>query len=106
MDIVEHENSRGWFNFVSVKVDTATLKSKLHLTPRGAFILNILLREYKVHWLEFHTSAYRQHLMILRQRLERKIGDKCVVSLGLGNYAVPDLYKELIRECINQDNIQ
>ena len=100
MNITERAHMLSSFKFVSVSIDEVTLRSKLKLSPRSTFILSLLLREYQAHWLEFHTSAYRQHLFVLRRALEKAIGDKCIVSQGMGVYSIPDYIKEIIRDHI------
>jgi hypothetical protein len=100
MNITERAQVFNSFKFVSINIDEVTLKSKLKLSPRSTIILSLLLREYQAHWLEFHTSAYRQHLFVLRKALEKAIGDKCIVSNGRGVYSIPDYIKEIIRDFV------
>jgi hypothetical protein len=88
------------FKYVSVNIDEATLMLKLSLPPRSAMILSLLLREYQAHWLDFHTSAYRQHLFVLRGLLKKIFGNKCIVSQGQGMYSIPDYIKEAIQDYI------
>jgi hypothetical protein len=106
MNIIERAHMLSSFKFVSIDIDEATLKSKLKLSPRSAFILSLLLREYQAHWLDFHTSAYRQHLFVLRRALEKMFNDKCIVSQGTGMYSIPDYIKEVIRDHVNGVNNQ
>jgi hypothetical protein len=101
MNITERAQTFSSFKFLSVDISEGTLMSKLKIPPRSAFILSLLLREYNVNWLEFHTSAYRQHLFVLRRSLEKVFNDKCIISQGRGVYSIPDYIKEIIRDHVN-----
>jgi hypothetical protein len=102
MNLTERAHTFSSFKFVSVDIDQTVLALKLKIPPRSAFILSILLREYNANWLEFHTSAYRQHLFVLRRQLIKIFGDKCIISQGRGVYSIPDYIKEIIRDEVVQ----
>jgi hypothetical protein len=88
-------------SFVSVDTDVLTLKTKLRLSPAGAYILMLLLREYQVHINKFNTEAARQQIYSVRNALRGKFGDDVIVSIGLGFYAVPDNVKKAIQEFLD-----
>jgi hypothetical protein len=86
--------------FLSVNIDMVLIKSKLKLSPQAAFILSLLLREYQAHITEFDSTAYRQHVHTIRKLLYKRFGDRVIVSMGMGMYAIPDDIKLAIQKYI------
>ena len=82
---------------MSVHADTVTLRTRYNLTVSEAFILSVLLREYQAGEIDFKTRAIRQHIYMLRAKLEGEYGLGTIVSMGMGFYAIPDFFKEAIK---------
>jgi hypothetical protein len=90
--------------FLSVDIDVVKIKSKLKLSPQAAFILSLLLREYQAHITEFDSVASRQHVHTIRKLLHGRFGDRVIVSMGMGMYAIPDDVKQAIQKYISGVN--
>lgn len=85
--------------YTSVSIDTTLLVARLKLSPREANILSILLKEYQASNAQFQSSAIRQHIHCLRNKL-KLFGDNTISSMGMGFYAIPDEIKENIQRYV------
>jgi hypothetical protein len=86
--------------FVSLDMDPVLLKSKFNLSPHGAYILSLLLREYQVHLLNFDTTAPRQHIFAIRNAMRAHLENDVIISMGMGMYAISDQMKLAIKDYI------
>lgn len=88
-------------SFMCLNVSVDTLKEKFGLSFSEAFVLHVLLREYKGNAQSFGVRSTRHHIAKIRKKLSNFSTivqpSSNIISLGMGFYMISDPVKELIK---------